>query len=232
MKECTKCKQTKSLNLFYKKQNGRASQCKQCAKEYYQDNKESFQYKRNLKKDSFNENQRNKYHLSDKEFHKKRRNNYRHKKRIEEGGVIRNYMRRTEREKHALLLEKQYQKERKEVLKMFRKLHFNTICNRSRILFHNLFTKNIYKKDDLILSYIGCNHAELKEHISKQFVKGMSFENYGKWQVDHIYPLSKCESIPELIDKLNYSNIQPLWKKDNISKHGKILLFSKFNPSF
>lgn len=37
---------------------------------------------------------------------------------------------------------------------------------------------------------VGYTAAELMRHLERQFVKGMSWENRGAWEIDHIVPLS------------------------------------------
>ena len=43
-------------------------------------------------------------------------------------------------------------------------------------------------KDSIMLDLLGCDAAKAKEHIQSQFTEGMSLENYGDWDVDHIKP--------------------------------------------
>lgn len=84
--------------------------------------------------------------------------------------------------------------------------------------------KNNYKyyhTDELL----GCSIKELKEHLENQFTSGMSWDNYGQWHIDHIVPcavfdLSKASEQKKCF---HYSNLQPLWKADNIRKKDKIL---------
>ena len=75
------------------------------------------------------------------------------------------------------------------------------------------------------LELIGCTHKELKIHIESQFKNGMTFDNYGEWELDHIYPISKfnLDDINEVKKCFNYKNIQPLWKLENIKKSNKII---------
>ena len=75
------------------------------------------------------------------------------------------------------------------------------------------------------LELIGCTHLELKIHIESQFKNGMTFDNYGDWELDHIYPISKfnLNDINEVKKCFNYKNIQPLWKLENIKKSNKII---------
>jgi len=35
---------------------------------------------------------------------------------------------------------------------------------------------------------LGCDGKFLKKHLEKKFSKGMSWNNYGEWHVDHIIP--------------------------------------------
>jgi len=71
---------------------------------------------------------------------------------------------------------------------------------------------------------LGCTIQEFKSHIEKQFVEGMSWDNYGKWQLDHIFPLSKVDltNREELLKVCHYTNYQPLWQNDNIRKFNHI----------
>jgi len=70
---------------------------------------------------------------------------------------------------------------------------------------------------------VGCSLEFLKQHLEKQFKLGMSFSNYGKWHIDHIKPCASYDlSKPEEQKKcFNYSNLQPLWAEENLSKHDK-----------
>lgn len=70
---------------------------------------------------------------------------------------------------------------------------------------------------------LGCSVVELKLYLESKFLPGMTWENYGKWHVDHILPLSKFDlTDPEQFKKAaHFSNLQPLWATDNIKKGNK-----------
>jgi 5-methylcytosine-specific restriction endonuclease McrA len=70
---------------------------------------------------------------------------------------------------------------------------------------------------------IGCDAIVLKEHLEKQFVDGMNWDNHREWEVDHIFPLSKSENQVNYEKNSHYTNLQPLWKKDNKDKSNKII---------
>lgn len=80
-----------------------------------------------------------------------------------------------------------------------------------------------YKKDRYSYS-LGCTQKQLREHLEMQFMPGMSWDNHGKWHIDHIYPLSKAyKEGPEAFARAcHYTNLQPLWAIDNLRKHAKI----------
>lgn len=82
--------------------------------------------------------------------------------------------------------------------------------------------KKSWKKNTQFSEYIGCSLEQLKEHIEKQFVTGMSWANQGEWHIDHIIPLDSAKTPEELYVLSHYSNLQPLWAKDNLSKGTKI----------
>ena len=71
---------------------------------------------------------------------------------------------------------------------------------------------------------IGCSVEELRAHLERQFQPGMSWDNYGDWHCDHIYPLSLIDPHnPEQVKAvMNYKNLQPLWGLDNMSKGNRV----------
>lgn len=75
------------------------------------------------------------------------------------------------------------------------------------------------------MDLIGCSIDELKSHISQQFHPGMTWENYGKWHVDHIKPCASFDLVDPEQQKacFHFSNLQPLWAADNIRKSDKFI---------
>jgi len=80
---------------------------------------------------------------------------------------------------------------------------------------------------------VGYTARDLMKHLERQFVDGMSWENYGKWHVDHKIPISAFNyTKPEHSDFKRcwgLKNLQPLWAKENISKGAK--LSKPFQPT-
>lgn len=72
------------------------------------------------------------------------------------------------------------------------------------------------------LDILGCTQEEFKIHIENQFTEEMSWDKLGDIHIDHIIPISSVETIEEVYKLNHYTNLQPLWAKDNLSKYNKI----------
>jgi len=73
------------------------------------------------------------------------------------------------------------------------------------------------------LPYLGCSIAKLVRHLEKRFLPGMTWKNWGLhgWHLDHIKALKHFDlTDPEQCRvALRYTNLQPLWALDNMSKN-------------
>ena len=78
-------------------------------------------------------------------------------------------------------------------------------------------------KSKSCLNYIGCSVPQLRQHLEQQFTDGMTWENYGEWHIDHIKPCATFDlTCEEQQSKcFNYTNLQPLWAIDNLTKGAK-----------
>ena len=67
---------------------------------------------------------------------------------------------------------------------------------------------------------IGCEIDYLLYHLQSQFVEGMTWDNHGEWHIDHIKPCASFDLSKESEQHkcFNYTNLQPLWAKDNLTK--------------
>jgi len=99
---------------------------------------------------------------------------------------------------------------------------FKLSDNMRRRLNFFLKIKN-WSKTNKTFDLIGCSPQFLKEHLQSQFKDGMSWDNYGSWHIDHIIPLSSAKTTEEFNKLCHYSNLQPLWASENLSKGKKIL---------
>lgn len=82
-----------------------------------------------------------------------------------------------------------------------------------------------HTKKNTTFNIIGCSPQFLKEYIEKQFTERMCWDNYGKfgWHIDHITPLSSAKNEEEVYKLSHYTNLQPLWWEENLSKGTKII---------
>lgn len=73
---------------------------------------------------------------------------------------------------------------------------------------------------------LGCTIPEFIDHIAKKFQPGMSWDNWGRdtWHLDHIQPLTSFDLTKrrQLLKAFHYSNYQPLWAVDNLSKNDRL----------
>jgi hypothetical protein len=69
---------------------------------------------------------------------------------------------------------------------------------------------------------------QLADHLEKQFLEGMTWENYGEWHVDHITPITAFNfqeiGDNEFMKCWSLENLQPMWADENIRKSNKILI--------
>lgn len=82
--------------------------------------------------------------------------------------------------------------------------------------------KGFTKKSNLS-KVIGISWDEFKIYFESKFQDGMTWDNHGLWEYDHIIPVSSAKTIDEVEKLFHYSNLQPLWKEDNRLKSNKIL---------
>ncbi len=72
--------------------------------------------------------------------------------------------------------------------------------------------------------YLGCSLEAFMADIEGQFKEGMSWDNYGEWTLDHKKPLGvKGLTEEEIIERLEFTNVQPLWADENRRKGNKEL---------
>jgi hypothetical protein len=50
----------------------------------------------------------------------------------------------------------------------------------------------------------------------------MTWDNYGEWEIDHVVPLKfENPTLEQLVERLHYTNLQPLWANENREKSNK-----------
>jgi hypothetical protein len=209
-KICTKCNTEKDLIDFNKQSTGKYgvfSICKVC------------KYKLNKQWRKNNKDKLILYRLKNKD--KRREYERTYKKTY--------YQKNIEKERERC--RKYYHKNKEKILKrnLERKMVryylddvFRCTCAIRSLIRKSIIKKN-YNKTSKTSEILGCNYNEFKLYIENKFIDGMTWNNYGKWHIDHIIPISSANNKEEVIKLNHYTNLQPLWAKDNIKKGNKIL---------
>lgn len=96
---------------------------------------------------------------------------------------------------------------------------FRISCNLRSTVAERIKRKG-YNKKSKTYKILGCSFEYLMSYLENMFLEGMSWDNWGKWHIDHIVPLCSANTEEELITLCNYKNLQPLWSSDNFSKSG------------
>ncbi len=115
---------------------------------------------------------------------------------------------------------KEYLPRRKELSKIRRLDPVERIKDacRTRTLF--ILRKAGIPKFNHTFDLIGCTPDFFKEYLTARFLPGMTWDNFGEWEIDHIHPLARIDLRDEAKKRaaFHYSNCQPLWKPDNRRK--------------
>lgn len=80
-----------------------------------------------------------------------------------------------------------------------------------------------HHKSARTLELLGCTVEELRGYLEKQFKRGMSWSNYGRWHIDHIKPCASFDLTDPEQQRIcfHYTNLQPLWAEENMRKGAK-----------
>jgi protein-arginine kinase activator protein McsA len=88
-----------------------------------------------------------------------------------------------------------------------------------------LRSRNSGKNYTSTFSMLPYSFEELVERLELQFKDGMTWENYGEWEIDHIRPDSwfDYESYNDdgFLESWALENLQPMWKSENASKSNR-----------
>lgn len=252
MKTCSKCKEEKGLDEFSLNKggkHGRHSKCKCCVniyrvenkakiarrkKEYYEINKDDILAKRKeyciankdavaaAKKAAYKKEAKIKadkkkaYYEANKDAILESKKKHREKMRLRAAAKQREYYKANADKLNAAAWVRR--KERLETDPAF-KMIMNIRRRQAIALEGN-------RKAATTMKLLGCTAEHARAHIEGQFTEGMSWDKYGMhgFHIDHIIPLASFDlSDPEQQRQaLHYTNLQPLWAKDNLRKGDKL----------
>lgn len=143
-------------------------------------------------------------------------------------GGLRSWCRQCCREAYRRRRMKDPEKERRRCRLWWEK---NNYCERRRIgrqsdlgfrlgnSFGTLIRRRLSTTGKGVWVLLGYSADDLMVHLEKQFEDGMSWDNYGQWEVDHIIPRhffkynNHKDAEFEMCWRLE--NLRPLWKSEN-----------------
>lgn len=244
MKCCIKCGIEKDLQEFNKRSDsidGYRNDCRECRNKYYKEysvkNKDIL-----VKKDKeYRERNKDRIYKTNRIYWEENKEVLKSKKR-----------KYYEENKDKLKKDKrEYYKENKEKVSLQKKNYYNNNRYREnnrknkwssdkkksdplyklRLSIRTLIlisVKNVgYVKSQLRVTktekILGCTTEEFKIFLEDKFLEGMCWENHGEWHIDHICPVSYAKSEEDIIKLNHYTNFQPLWAVDNLSKGNRFI---------
>ena len=97
------------------------------------------------------------------------------------------------------------------------------LANRIRSTLRQAIRRQGGIKDSQTLELLGCSSKELLAYIESLFTDGMNWENVNEWHIDHIRPCASFDlrNHEEQVMCFHFTNLQPMWAKENLSKHAK-----------
>jgi len=98
--------------------------------------------------------------------------------------------------------------------------HYRFVARCRKRVWAAFFEKG-YSKKTKTFALLGCSKEELISYIESKFKEGMTWDNYGEWHLDHKLPFSAAKNEREVEMLCHYTNLQPLWASDNVSKSAR-----------
>lgn len=204
-KTCKRCREKNDIDAEKKRQER-----KEYNKQYYQDNKEQLnEYQKQYLQNQNNKEQKKEYQTEYRQIHKEKAKEYNKQK----------YQNNKEQVK-------EYNKQYKQNIKQNNPSRYLILLQQTQIA-NCLKKTNITDKKPTI-EYLGCSADDLLTYIQFKInnwnednpTNLMDFTNI---QIDHTKPISKFnfDDPDEFLECVNYTNLQPLLIKDNLTKYNR-----------
>jgi F0F1-type ATP synthase membrane subunit b/b' len=223
LKTCSKCKEEKELSDFgkaSKEKSSLKSACKVCCNKYYIENKE-----RLLKK-------QNEYYYENKEYiieqHKEYRNNNSNTIKETQRKYYKSNSEKIIKANSEYYLNNKTHLDNKKLERNRNRAKEDTVYkfkNNTRNLITNSFKRVLdgkISKSKRTSEILGCTTQEFINHLENLLTEGMTLKNHGNceecWQIDHKIPVSSAKTEEEIIKLNHYTNLQPLWRGENLKK--------------
>jgi hypothetical protein len=117
-------------------------------------------------------------------------------------------------------IKRNYEKKRKSTDPIYK------LIGNFRTAIYTVLKENNVTKYGHYFDVLGYQPEQLVNHLEIQFKDGMTWDNYGKWHVDHKLPITHFKFNDVTDDEFkkcwSLENLQPMWGDENISKSNKI----------
>jgi DNA-nicking Smr family endonuclease len=200
-KLCRKCNTTKPIMDFSKNQ----SQCKECKRNHYLNNKDKWLTWKENNKERVEENMvrwRSENKDKIKEYNALYNQTYKDKKHKAFNEWYKN---------NSTYYKDRYHNDENFRIKSILRTRIN-VALRGQL------------KEETSLNLLGCTVDDYKKYLSTMFDKNMSWDNYGTyWEIDHIVPCDSFDlsNLEEQKKCFHYTNTQPLTIPENRKKSNK-----------
>jgi len=230
---CRKCHYEYQKNSPNRKEN-----CKKCYEKnkekrkekrkerYYANIEKNREYTKNSMKKRRSENPEKYKEYAQSEKNKAYQKEYREKNKEKQKEYNKDYYLKNQNELKNY--QKNYQKENKEIRRKRYKKDKEIPERKIRMILRSRFKAAVKKdcKNSSVIKLLGCSIDEFKIYLESKFQEGMTWENHGLkgWHIDHIIPCASFDLTKEEEQKrcFHYSNLQPLWWIDNLTKSNKV----------
>ncbi len=234
-KKCRTCGKIKPTSEYYKdkiNKDGLRGSCKECGKKYNKlwrinNTEHTKQYNKKWYKNNIRYIKQ--YHEDNAEHIKKckkqyRKDNAEYFRQYNKQWCLNNFEKHNRYKK---VWAKNNPEKAKKALRKSQKKRILIPKNRLSMRFSYLIWKSLKgnKNGNHWESLVNYNLLDLMAHLENKFKPNMSWDNYGKWHVDHIIPISlwKFNSYNdrEFSQAWSLANLQPLWGVENLSKSNR-----------
>jgi hypothetical protein len=225
-KICSKCGINKKLCEYQKNshaKSGYRSECSECSKK----NKKLIPKEKILNYNKiFREKNRDKLRKKQREYYLN--NTDKEIERSKKRRTINKVIKQPKSEEEKKLTRQIWSEKNKKIINQKKRDKYkNNIIHRLsenlRNRLNSFLKANKLRKNNKTFDIVGCNPLFLKQYIETQFRDGMNWGNRNEWHIDHIIPLSSAKTEEKIYKLCHYTNLQPLWKNDNLKKGNKIL---------
>ena len=228
-KKCIKCSEIRPLSRFrLRKDTGKyRNSCLVCDVAYFVKNHVKNRVKKNAQSRKWYENNKESAKERTKEWKKNNSERVKERRNVEYLSRKYKYNNDEEYRKKYRISSNRWRKQNSSKVAKYRKKYnaklrvriSNNLRSRLRVALKGRYRAGSAVQD------LGCVIEDFKHYLESLWKSGMTWDNYGLfgWHIDHIIPLANFDLTDQddVKHACHYTNLQPLWAKDNLRKGTK-----------